>query len=315
MKIPVLQANHLMKDSDLSREEILSLFDFTAKLKNKLKKGEKHSLLKRKTLGMIFEKSSTRTRVSFQTGIYQLGGHGIFLNKNDIQLGRGEPVRDTARVLSRYLDGIMIRTFGHDRVEELARYATIPVINGLSDDYHPCQSLADYFTMYERESVIKGKKLVYIGDGNNMANSLMLCGAILGVNVTVVSPAAYQPKAEITAEARRLAEKSGAKIDISESVDDSAKGADYLYTDVWASMGQEDEAEQRKIQFKGYCISKELIDAQCPQAKILHCLPAHRGEEITDDAIESPNSIVFDQAENRLHIQKAIMCALMGKSS
>lgn len=313
MKIPILKTTHLLKDSDLSRKEILSLFDFTARIKKMQKTGKKHNILKKMTLAMIFEKNSTRTRVSFQSGMYQLGGQAIFLNKNDIQLGRGEPVKDTARVLSRYIDGIMIRTFGHDRIEELAKYSSVPVINGLTDDYHPCQALADYFTMYERDQDLRGKKLVYIGDGNNMAHSLMLSGAILGVNVTIAAPEGYQPKTEICEEARMLAEKTGARIEITESIEDAAAGADYLYTDVWASMGQEDEAEQRKTVFRDYCITADLIRTKCPEAKVLHCLPAHRGEEITDEVMESGSSIVFDQAENRLHIQKALMCALMAR--
>ncbi len=313
MKIPLLKTEHFLKDTDLCKEEILSLFEFTAKLKQAQKLGRRHEFLKKMTLAMIFEKNSTRTRVSFQSGMYQLGGQAIFLNKNDIQLGRGEPVKDTARVLSRYIDGIMIRTFGHDRIEELAKYSSVPVINGLTDDYHPCQALADYFTMFERDKKLSGKKLVYIGDGNNMAHSLMLCGALLGVNVVIACPSAYQPKAEICAEARTIAKQSGSSIDVTESIENAAENADYLYTDVWASMGQEDEAEQRKIIFKDYCISAKLMQEKCPEAKVLHCLPAHRGEEISDEVMESDSSIVFDQAENRLHIQKAIMCALMAK--
>lgn len=314
MKIPKVKTNHLLKDSDFNRKEILALFEFTEKLKKKQKKSEKHKLLKGKTLGMIFEKSSTRTRVSFETGIYQLGGHGLFLSKNDIQIGRGETIPDTARVLSRYINGIMIRTFEQSKIEELAKYSSVPVINALTDDFHPCQALADYFTIYERTKKLKKVKLCYIGDGNNMANSLLIMGAILGVDVAIAAPDTHSISSEIMNEAKELAEESGSLLIVTPDIAKAAEGADYLYTDVWASMGQESESEKRKIIFKDYKITKSLIDTHCPNALVMHCLPAHRGEEIDADVIESKQSIVFDEAENRLHVQKAVMSILMNKN-
>ncbi|HRX16885.1 MAG TPA: ornithine carbamoyltransferase [Spirochaetota bacterium] len=311
MKIPSVNTRHLLKVTDFSSEEIINLFSLAQSLKAAQKKGKKHHLLKGKVLGMIFEKSSTRTRVSFETGIYHLGGTGLFLGKNDLQIGRGEPISDTAAVLSRYLDGIMIRTFEHSKAEDFAKYGSIPVINGLTDDYHPCQALTDYFTMFEKLSKFKGTKLAYIGDGNNMAHSLMLCGAMLGVNVSIASPADYAPNQGITDEARSIAAKNGSEIVITESMDEAAKNADVLYTDVWASMGQEDEAEKRAKSFDGYCISIDLIKKNAPEAYVMHCLPAHRGEEITAEVLDSDHSIIFDEAENRLHVQKAIMTVLM----
>ncbi|HEY1407045.1 MAG TPA: ornithine carbamoyltransferase [Spirochaetota bacterium] len=313
MKIPKLRTNDFLKDTDCSTTEIISLFKLAAELKAATRKGKCHTLLKGKTLGMIFEKSSTRTRVSFEVGTYQLGGHALFLSKNDIQMGRGEPIEDTARVLSRYVDGIMIRTFAHSIVDELAKFADIPVINGLTDLYHPCQSYADYFSIYERESALSGLTLAFIGDGNNMAHSLLLTGALLGVNVAVAAPKGYQPDNEIVAEAEKIARRSGSSITITTNVEDAARGAQYLYTDVWASMGQEKEALKRKKAFSKYKITMGLIKKCCPDAKVMHCLPAHRGEEVDDIVLDSPHSIIFDEAENRLHIQKAIMCALLTK--
>jgi len=313
MKIPSLKTKDLLSVSDLSREEILELFKFSAKLKKDLKKGKPKKYLKDKSLAMIFEKNSTRTRVSFETGIFQLGGSGLYLNSSDIQLGRGETFADTARVMSRYVDGIMVRTDDHNKVLELAENGTIPVINGLTDTFHPCQTLTDYFTIYERDRDLTKIKLAYIGDGNNMANSLITGAAILGINIAVATPKSYSPDQEIVDNAYKLSSVSGAEIIITTDIEEAVNKADYLYTDVWASMGQEKEAARRKKAFAKYKISMDLLK-KCPDhCRILHCLPAHRGDEIDSDAMDSEQSIVFDQAENRLHVQKAIMCALMSK--
>lgn len=313
MKIPHVHTNDLLKDTDFSEKEILSLFKFSAELKAETKKGKRHHLLEGKTLGMIFEKSSTRTRVSFEVGMFQLGGHALFLSKNDIQLGRGETVPDTAQVLSRYVDGIMIRTFEQEKVAELAKYADIPLINGLTDSFHPCQVYTDFFTVYEREQSLSGLKLAFIGDGNNMVHSLLLTGALLGVNISVASPKGYMPDPSIVEEAKTIAIKSGSEIIVTDKIEDAARGADYLYTDVWTSMGQEKETAKRMKAFAKYKITRQLMKKCCPDAKIMHCLPAHRGEEIDADVLDSSSSIIFDEAENRLHMQKGIMCALMSK--
>ena len=306
-----LRHKDLIAMNDLSVGEVATIFDVAKKLKQKQKNGEPHQYLKGKTLVMIFSKASTRTRVSFETGFFQLGGHPIYLNDSSSQVGRGEPVRDTARVLSRFADGIMIRTFSHDAVKELAEYASIPVINGLTDLEHPCQALTDLFTIMEHKEVLKGRKLVYVGDGNNMTNSLMVACAKVGMNMVCACPKGYQPDLEIFREACEEAKKTGCTIEIEEDLFKAAKGADVLYTDVWASMGQEGEQSIRKEALGDYQINKELLKVARPDAIVLHCLPAHRGEEITDDVIEGPQSVVFDQAENRLHVQKAIMALLM----
>ncbi len=312
MKIPKFKSKHLLTVTDFSKDEILTLFKFTKKLKKYNKQSKNHYLLKDKTLGMIFEKSSTRTRVSFETGINQLGGNGIFLNSNDIQLGRGETIADTARVLSRYIDAIMIRTFEHEKIIELAKFSGVPVINGLTDSYHPCQALTDFFTIYEDIDINFNKiKIAYIGDGNNMLHSLLLCSAILGAGIAIATPTQYAPDTKISDYAREIAKSSGSKIVITDDINEAAHNADYLYTDVWASMGQEKEAEIRKKIFFRYKISLDLINNFAPHAKVMHCLPAHRGEEIDADVIESDHSIIFNQAENRLHVQKAIMSILM----
>ena len=306
-----LRHKDLISMNDLSVGEVATIFDVAKKLKQKQKKGEPHQYLKGKTLVMIFSKASTRTRVSFETGFFQLGGHPIYLNDSSSQVGRGEPVRDTARVLSRFADGIMIRTFSHDAVKELAEYASIPVINGLTDLEHPCQALTDLFTIMEHKEVLKGRKLVYVGDGNNMTNSLMVACAKVGMNMVCACPEGYQPDPVIFREACEEAQKTGCTIEIEEDLFKAAKGADVLYTDVWASMGQEGEQSIRKEALGDYQINAELLKVARPDAIVLHCLPAHRGEEITDDVIEGPQSVVFDQAENRLHVQKAIMALLM----
>ena len=313
MKIPHIHAHDLLKDTDFSEKELLELFRFSAALKADTKKGKRSHILEGKTLGMIFEKSSTRTRVSFEVGMYQLGGQALFLSKNDIQLGRGETVPDTAKVLSRYLDGIMIRTFEQEKVEELAKHADIPLINGLTDSFHPCQAYTDYFTIYERETGLSGLKLAFIGDGNNMVHSLLLTGALLGVHVSIASPKGYMPDPAVVEEARTIALKSGSQIVVTDKIEEAARGSNYLYTDVWTSMGQEKEMLKRKKAFAKYKISVELIKKCCPDAKVMHCLPAHRGEEVDQVVLDSPYSIIFDEAENRLHTQKGIMCALMSK--
>jgi ornithine carbamoyltransferase len=290
-----------------------SLFEFSANLKRGVQKGKFPALLKNKTLAMIFEKNSTRTRVSFETGMIQLGGHALFLSSNEIQLGRGETIADTARVLSRYNDGIMIRTFGHNKVEELSKWADIPVINGLTDSFHPCQALADYFTIWERVSDITKVKLAYIGDGNNVANSLLMGAALLGVDIAIATPKGFEPEMAIVEKAYKMASKTSSHITITNDINKAVDGADYLYTDVWVSMGQEKETAKKKKVFAKYRITDELIARTGRNTKVLHCLPAHRGEEITDSVMDGSHSIVFDQAENRMHCQKAVMCALMGR--
>lgn len=260
---------------------------------------------------MIFEKRSTRTRVSFETGFFQLGGHALFLSRDDIQLGRGETISDTAKVLSRYVDAIMIRTYSQEDVIELAKNADVPVINGLTDTFHPCQALTDFFTIYEREENLSNIKLAYIGDGNNVANSLILCGSLLGIDVSVASPIDYMPDERILKNANQLSSTSGARIEVTTDIEQAVKNANYLYTDIWVSMGLEDETKKRKDDFSQYKITLELLEKCSDNCKIMHCLPAHRGEEIESDVIDSNKSIVFDQAENRLHIQKALLCSLI----
>lgn len=307
-----LKGRDFLELDDYSPEEIQYLIDLAIEIKRKHKNGEAYQPLKGKTLGLIFEKSSTRTRVSFEVGMYQLGGHALFLSKNDIQLGRGEPISDMAQVMSRYLDGIMIRTFGHDNVVELARYASVPVINGLSDLAHPCQVLADYQTLYEQKGKLKGLKLAYIGDGNNMAHSLLIGGAKLGVHVSIASPAGYEPDPSVIAVSREIAKQTGSEIVITQSPQEAVKDADAIYTDVWASMGFEEEQKERELAFTDFQVNEELVKLAKPDYLFLHCLPAHRGEEVSAGVIDGPNSVIFDEAENRLHAQKALLVALMG---
>ncbi|MBQ8818576.1 MAG: ornithine carbamoyltransferase [Clostridia bacterium] len=293
---------HLLKLMDLSEKEIIEILNTADQLKYEKKNGIKHHILEGKTLGMIFEKSSTRTRVSFEVGMYDLGGTALFLSSRDLQIGRGEPVQDTARVLSRYLDGIMIRTFDQEEVESLARCGTIPIINGLTDYCHPCQVLADLMTIREHKGGLKGNKLCYIGDGNNMTNSLIVGGIKMGMSVSVACPKGYEPDADIM----KWASENGEFV-CTEDVMVAAKDADVLYTDVWASMGQEAEAEERKKIFAGYQINSEVMAVAHSDAMVLHCLPAHRGEEITDEVLEAHANEIFDEAENRLHAQKAVL--------
>lgn len=298
--------------SDYTADEINFLIDLAIELKRKQKAGEIYRPLEGKTVGLIFEKSSTRTRVSFEVGTYQLGGHALFLSKNDIQMGRGETIADTARVMSRYLDGIMIRTFGHENVTELAKYADIPVINGLSDLGHPCQVLADFQTIVEQKGQLKGLKLAYIGDGNNMAHSLMIGGARVGLDVYVASPEGYEPDPAVIKQCEQLAAESGATIKVVRDPIEAVRNADAIYTDVWASMGFEEEQKVREKAFADYQVNEELVSHAKPDYIFLHCLPAHRGEEVSAGVIDGPNSVIFDEAENRLHAQKAIMAALIG---
>ena len=293
---------HLLKLMDLSEKEINEILNTADQLKYEKKNGIKHHILKGKTLGMIFEKSSTRTRVSFEVGMYDLGGTALFLSSRDLQIGRGEPVQDTARVLSRYLDGIMIRTFDQEEVEALASCGQIPVINGLTDYCHPCQVLADLMTIREYKGSISGNKLCYIGDGNNMTNSLIVGGIKMGMTVSVACPKGYTPDAEIM----KWAEATG-RFTCTDNVLEAAKDADVLYTDVWASMGQEEEAAMRREIFKGYQINREVMSVASKDAMVLHCLPAHREEEITAEVFEEHAAEIFDEAENRLHAQKAVL--------
>lgn len=306
-----LKNKDLISIHDLNVGEVATILDVAKKLKRKQKAGEPHQYLKGKTLAMIFSKASTRTRTSFEVGFWQLGGHPIYLSDASSQIGRGEPVKDTARVLSRFVDGIMIRTFSHQAVIELAKYATIPVINGLTDLLHPCQALADIFTIQEKLEILKGRKLAFIGDGNNMAHSLMYACAKVGMNMVCASPKGYQPNPEIYKLAQEDAAATGCTISVVEDMFKAAKGADVLYTDVWTSMGEEAEREKRFAALHTYQVNQELLGMARPEAIVLHCLPAHRGEEITDEVIEGPHSVVFDEAENRLHVQKAIMALLM----
>ena len=298
---------HLLKLADLSTEQILDILNLADQLKYERKHGIPHPLLAGKTLGMIFQKSSTRTRVSFEVGMSQLGGSALFLSSRDLQIGRGEPVEDTARVLSRYLDGIMIRTFAQQEVEDLARYGSIPIINGLTDYAHPCQVLADLMTIRERKGSFKGLKLCFIGDGNNMANSLIVGGIKAGMAVRIACPAGYLPDASLMDWAR-----ANGDFDCQPDVLGMAAGADVVYTDVWASMGQEGEAEKRRAAFAGYQVNQAVMDAANAGAMVLHCLPAHRGEEITAEVLEAHADEIFEEAENRLHAQKAVLVRLLG---
>ncbi len=305
--------NDLISLNDLSTEEIYELLDLADKLKKDNKEGREHHILKGQTLGMIFTKSSTRTRVSFEVGMYQLGGSALFLSSNDIQLGRGEPVSDTAQVLSRFIDGIMIRTFKHSDVIELAQYASIPVINGLTDDEHPCQVLADLQTIREHKGALKGLKLAYIGDGNNMAHSLLHGCAKTGIDIAIASPEGYTCGERFVEDAKAAAKKSGSSVFMTDDPVAAIKDADVVYTDTWASMGQEAEKEIRARIFAPYTVNKELFSHAKKDAMFLHCLPAYRGYEVTEDVIDGPNSAIFDEAENRLHAQKAVLVKLMAK--
>jgi len=302
---------HLLAIHDLSRETVLALFKEAEELKAMRRRALSAQRLSGKTLGLFFEKPSTRTRVSFETGMNQLGGQSIFLSAQDIQMRRGETVADTARVLSRYLDGLVIRCYEHHAVEEWARNATIPVINGLTDMHHPCQVLSDLFTIREKKRRWKGVKIAYVGDGNNVANSLIEGAAVMGMAISVACPHGYEPDASIVEWARACAERTGAAIELVRDPFVAVKGADVLYTDVWTSMGQEKEQARRIKMLMAYQLNGKLLAAAHPDAIVMHCLPAHRGQEITADVLDGPQSVVLDQAENRLHVQKAILIRLL----
>ncbi|MDD5629972.1 MAG: ornithine carbamoyltransferase [Elusimicrobia bacterium] len=299
--------------SDVTTAELQGWLDLALKLKAEKKAGKAHSHLAGKNLAMIFQKSSTRTRVSFEIAMRQLGGGALFLSNNDMQLGRGETISDTAQVLSRYCDGIMARVFAHSDITTLAKYASVPVINGLSDYSHPCQAVADYQTILEHKKKLKGLTLAYVGDGNNVAHSLLFGGAKLGVSVTIVCPQGYEPQKSVVDQCVVDGKETGARVLVSNDTA-AVKGADVIYTDVWASMGQEKEHAERLRIFKDYQINAGLMAKTGKKdALFMHCLPAHRGEEVTDEVVDSPNSVVFDEAENRLHAQKAILVSLMGR--
>ena len=305
-------SRHLISIHDLTAGEVAGLFRLAADVKANPAKYESH--MHRKTLGMIFEKSSTRTRVSFEVGMAQMGGQGLFLSSRDIQLGRGEPISDTARVLSRYVNGIMARTFAHQTVTDLAKYGSVPVINGLTDDLHPCQGLTDYFTLIEvfgSLEALRGRKLAYVGDGNNMAHSLMFGAAKVGMDVAVASPKGYEVKEHYASLARQDAQAAGTKVILTNDPVEAVKDASAVYTDVWASMGQEAEQQERVRAFRGFTVDAALMSHARPDAVFLHCLPAHRGEEVSAEVCDGPQSRIFDEAENRLHVQKAIMLWLM----
>lgn len=307
-----LKGRHFLTLADYTSKELEYLLDQAMEIKQQQKNGETYHPLANKTLGMIFEKSSTRTRVSFEVGMYQLGGSALFLSSQDLQLGRGEPISDTAQVLSRYVDGIMIRTFGHEGIAEFAQYATVPVINGLTDAYHPCQAVADLMTILEHKGTLKGLKLAYVGDGNNVAHSLMIGAAKMGMHISVATPEHYECDDHIIQVAGDVADKTGTSIELTSDAKQAVADADVIYTDVWASMGWESERNHRIQAFQPYQVNQELMQYAKDDYIFLHCLPAHRGEEVTADIIDGPHSVVFDEAENRLHVQKAIMAELIG---
>ncbi|MEI4800432.1 ornithine carbamoyltransferase [Bacillus sp. FJAT-51639] len=306
VSVPKLQTKDILTLEELTQEEIIAIIEFAMYVK----KEKTLPLLNGKILGLIFDKHSTRTRVSFEAGMIQLGGHGMFLNGKELQLGRGESIADTAKVLSQYIDGIMIRTFSHKEVEELAKEAKIPIINGLTDDHHPCQALADLMTIYEEVNTFQNIKLTYVGDGNNVCHSLLIASAKVGMNITVATPQGYEVNEEIVKRAIEIAQKTGAKIDITYNAKEAVKEADFIYTDVWMSMGQEDNKEKYKL-FQPYQVNEKLVQEAKSTYRFLHCLPAHREEEVTSEIIDGPQSIVFQQAGNRLHVQKALLSSLL----
>ena len=310
---------HFLSVTDFSPAEVADLLNLANDIK--VQPDKYRGALAGQTLAMIFQKKSTRTRVSFEVGMYQLGGHALFLSSSDIQIGRGETIADTARVISRYCNGIMARVYGHEIVEELAQHASVPIINGLSDLEHPCQTVCDAQTLVEHWSpagtfdvgVLRGKTLCYVGDGNNMAHSLLDVGAATGMNVTIVSPQGYQPDVNIVARCKLLAMETGSLIRVTDDIENGPRGADCIYTDVWASMGQEEEHAKRLKDFAGYMVDEAMMGRANPGCLFMHCLPAHRGEEVSAEVVDGPRSIIFDEAENRLHVQKAILVTLMGK--
>jgi ornithine carbamoyltransferase len=296
---------------DLTKEEIEQILKTSELLKFQILRGQEHPLLKGKTLAMIFEKPSTRTRVSFEVGMWQLGGYALYLSATDLQLGRGETIGDTARVLSRYVDGIMARVFAHQTILDLVKYSAVPVINGLSDLTHPCQGLADLFTIYEKKGYLSGLKLAYIGDGNNVAHSLIYGCSKVGIDIAVANPKGYEPNPKVVSEGREEARRKGKVVTVTNDPVEAVLGADVVYTDVWASMGKEKEHEERVKIFKPYQVNAELVKRAKQDYIFMHCLPAHRGEEVTDEVADSKNSVIFDQAENRMHTQKALMALTM----
>lgn len=302
---------HLLSIADLSSEEVWHILNLAKELKDEWKRGGNKPLLAGKTLGMIFQKPSLRTRVSFEMAMRHLGGHAIYLSPNEIQLGKRESVADVARVLSRYVDAIMARVFAHSDVEELARYSRVPVINGLSDFNHPCQALSDLFTILEKRGELRGLKLAYVGDGNNVCNSLLFATTKVGMHISVASPKGYEPRPTVVEKARSFASESGSQVFITNDPVEAVKDAHVIYTDVWTSMGQEAEAEERAKVFPPYQVNSALVAKARPDVMVMHCLPAHRGQEITDEVADGPHSIIFDQAENRLHAQKAILAVLL----
>ena len=306
-----LKGRDFLTLKDFTGQEIMDMVQLGIDLKAKLKAGIPTPILAGKSLGMIFQKSSTRTRVSFEVGMYQLGGQALFLSSNDLQIGRGEPIQDTARVLSRYLDAILIRTFSHQEVEDLAKYADVPVINGLTDDYHPTQVIADLITIQEHKGHLKGIKFAYVGDGNNMTHSWMIGGAKTGMDVVVACPDGYMPNPEIVAQAQQYAAEYGGSVTVLHDPKEAVADADVVYTDTWASMGQEAEKEIRKKAFAGYQVDSALMALAKPDAIFMHCLPAYRGWEVTEEVMESAQSVVFDEAENRLHAHKAILATVV----
>jgi len=306
------EMENLITIADLSTDEVWQILDLARELKEEWRKGGNKPILRGKTLAMVFQKPSLRTRVSFEIGMLQLGGQALYLSPNEIRLGVRESVPDVARVLSRYVDGIMARVFDHRHIEELAAYATVPVINGLSDYNHPCQALSDLFTIHERRGELKGLKLAYVGDGNNVAHSLLFAATKVGMDIALATPRGYEPDAGVVEKARGFAESSGSRVTLTDDPKEAVQGADIIYTDVWTSMGQEAEREERLRIFPPYQVNGALVAQAKPDVLVMHCLPAHRGEEITDEVIDGPHSIVFDQAENRLHAQKAILALLMG---
>jgi len=300
----------LLSVSDVEKD-LIGILELSSNIKNRQKAGELYEPLKNKSLGMIFEKPSTRTRISFEVGMMQLGGYALYLSPEDLQLGRGETVGDTAKVLSRYVDAIVYRAFRHESMMELARNATVPVINGLDDLEHPCQIISDLFTIKERRGELSGLKLAYVGDGNNVCNSLLLGCAIVGINMSAACPDRYHPNPQILAQAKEIATKSGSKVEIVSDPQEAVKGADIVYTDVWVSMGMEAERKERERVFAPYQVNLSLLEKAKEDSIFMHCLPAHRNYEVTDEVLDGPHSVVFDQAENRLHVQKAILVRLI----
>ena len=296
---------------DLTKEEIEQIFKTSELLKLQLYRGQEHSLLRGKTLGMIFEKPSTRTRVSFEVGMWQLGGYALYLGAGDLQLGRGETIGDTAQVLSRYVNGIMARVFAHQTILDLVKYSNVPVINGLSDYSHPCQGLADLFTVYEKKGKLSGLRLAYVGDGNNVAHSLIYGCSKMGMTVILGCPRGYEPDSQVVARGKEEAKRNGCEVIVTNDPKEAVKGADVIYTDVWASMGKEKEKEERANIMKPYQVNRDLVKLAKEDYMFMHCLPAHRGEEVTNEVADSKNSVIFDQAENRMHAQKALMALTM----